>query len=213
MIFLDPALDEAPVHEVAPLTLGAVLRAQRAGAQLLDTRSPADFAGGHLAGSTHIGLAGRFKSWAETLLSPARPIVLVCAPGSEHEAAEQLGRVGLHRVIGYLGGGIDAVKGLVALVRHPARITSAVLRRRLERGPVALIDVRGEDEWRQEAIPGSVNVPLERFRERIGEIPEGPVVVYCRTGERSSTAASLLEQTGRMNVLDLVEGITAWKAA
>jgi len=39
------------------------------------------------------------------------------------------------------------------------------------------------------------------------------VIVYCRTGERSSTAASLLEQTGRMNVVDLVGGITAWKAS
>jgi hydroxyacylglutathione hydrolase len=213
MITLDPAIDETSAHELAPLTLGAVLRAQRAGAQIVDTRSPAEFAGGHLVGSTHIDLAGRFASWAETLLSKNRPIVLVCAPGSERAAVAQLERAGLDRVIGYLNGGIEAVKRLVALVRHPARITSDRLRQRLERGPVSLVDVRGENEWRQEAIPGSVNIPLERFRQRIGQIPEGPVVVYCRTGERSSTAASLLEQTGRMNVLDLIGGITAWKAA
>ena len=213
MIMLEPALEEAPARAPALLTLGAVLRAQRAGAQIVDTRSPAEFAGGHLVGSTHIDLAGRFASWAETLLSKTRPIVLVCAPGSEREAAAQLGRAGLDRVIGYLDGGIEAARGFVVLVRHPARITSALLRRRLERGPVSLVDVRGENEWRQEAIPGSVNIPLERLRERIAEIPEGPVVLYCRTGQRSSTAASLLEQTGRMNVLDLVGGITAWKAA
>jgi hydroxyacylglutathione hydrolase len=213
MIMLEPALEEAPVREPARLTLGAVLRAQLAGAQIVDTRSPAEFAGGHLVGSTHIDLAGRFASWAETLLSKTRPIVLVGAPGSEREAAAQLGRAGLDRVIGYLDGGIEAVRGFVVLVRHPARITSALLRRRLERGPVSLVDVRGENEWRQETIPGSVNIPLERIRERIAEIPAGPVVLYCRTGQRSSTAASLLEQTGRMNVLDLIGGITAWKAA
>jgi hydroxyacylglutathione hydrolase len=200
-------------RELAPLTLGAVLRAQRAGAQVLDTRSPEDFAGGHLAGSTHIGLAGRFTSWARTLLSPARPIVLVCAPGTEWAAAARLRRVGLDRIVGYLSGGIEAVRGLVALVRHPVRITSTVLRRRLERGPVSLVDVRGESEWRREGIAGSVNIPLEHLREHLAEIPDGPVVVYCRTGERSSMAASLLEQAGRMNVLDLVGGITAWKAA
>ena len=125
----------------------------------------------------------------------------------------RLGRFGLDRVIGYLGGGIEARKGLLVLVRHPARITGALLRRRLGRGSVPLIDVRAEAEWRQEAIRGSVNIPLEHLRERIAEIAEGPVVVYCRTGERSSTAASLLEQTGRMNVVDLVGGITAWKAS
>jgi hydroxyacylglutathione hydrolase len=116
-------------------------------------------------------------------------------------------------VIGYLNGGIEATKGLVVLVRHPVRITGTMLRERLDRGLVRLIDVRAESEWRQEAIPDSLNIPLQHLRERAAEIPEGPVVVYCRTGERSSTAASLLEQTGRMNVVDLVGGITAWKAS
>jgi len=206
-------LDETLAAELRPLTLGDVLRAQRAGAQVLDTRSPEEFAGGHLAGSTHIGLGGRFASWAGTLLSPAQPIVLVCEPGREKEAAVRLGRVGFDRVTGYLNGGIAATHGLVVLVRHPARITSAILSKRLARGPASLIDVRAEAEWRQEALRGSVNIPLQHLRERVGEIAEGPVVVYCRTGERSSTAASLLEQTGRMNVVDLVGGITAWKAS
>jgi hydroxyacylglutathione hydrolase len=205
-------LDDVLAIELRPLTLGDVLRAQRAGAQVLDTRSPEEFAAGHLVGSMHIGLGGRFASWAGTLLSPERPIVLICAPGHEREAAVRLGRVGLDRVRGYLEGGMDATKGLVVPIRHPARITSALLRRRLTRGPVTLVDVRGETEWQQEAIPGSLNIPLQHLRERIAEIPEGPVVVYCRTGERSSTAASLLEQVGRMNVVDLVGGIAAWKA-
>lgn len=208
-----PTLDQALDRELAPLTLGAVLRAQRAGAQLLDTRDPADFAAGHLAGSTHIGLGGRFASWAGTLLSPERPIVLVCEPGREREAALRLGRVGFDRVTGYLDGGIAATKDLVVLVRHPARITSDCLGKRLERGPVTLIDVRSEAEWSLEAIRSSVNIPLQHLGERASEIPDRPVVVYCRTGERSSTAASVLERAGRMNVVDLVGGITAWKAS
>jgi rhodanese-related sulfurtransferase len=211
MICLELDVDTDLATELAPLTPGAVLRAQRGGAQVLDTRSPEEFAAGHLAGSMHIGLTGRLAGWAETLLSPDRAIVLVCTPGSEREAAGLLERAGLHRVVGYLNGGIEAVMGLVALVRHPARITSQLLRRRLARGPVFLIDVRNEEEWRRDAIPGSVNIPLEQLR--LAKIPEGPVVVYCRTGERSSTAASLLEQTGRMNVVDLIGGIGAWKEA
>jgi hydroxyacylglutathione hydrolase len=208
-----PTLEEALSRELVPLTLGDVLRAQRSGAEILDTRAPADFAAGHLAGSMQIGLGGRFASWAGALLSPSRPIVLIAHAGSEREAATRLGRVGFDRVAGYLGGGIDSARGLVPLVRHPARITSAMLRKRLERGPVTLIDVRAESEWAQESIEGSVNIPLQHLRERAAEIPAGAVVVYCRTGERSSTAASLLEQTGRMNVVDLVGGITDWRAS
>ena len=194
-----------------PLTLDAVLRAQADGAQLLDTRNPVDFAAGHLPGSLNIGLAGRFASWAGTLLTTDRPIVVVASRGLEETSVTRLGRVGLDNVLGYLDGGIEAVGAYADLVRHPIRIMSDELRARL--GTLPIIDVRAEAEWETGMIPGSVNIPLEQLRARLDEIPlEGPIVVYCRTGERSSTAASLLEQAGRREVLDLVGGITAWMA-
>jgi hydroxyacylglutathione hydrolase len=199
--------------ELRPLSLGDVLRAQRRGATLLDTRSSKEFASGHLAGSVLLVLGGGFAAWAEALLPAERAIVLVATPGREEEAAARLRRVGFDRVSGFLQGGIEDMSHLVALVRHPARISSALLCRRLARGPATLIDVRPEDEWRRGAIPGSINIPLEGLRERIGDVPAGPVVVYCRTGERSCTAASLLEQTGRMNIVDLVGGFAGWQAA
>jgi len=207
----------APLAELearlVPLTLDQVLEARRAGAQLLDTRDPAEFAAGHLPGSTHVGLGGKFASWAGTLLSPDRPMVLVASPGREREAVMRLRRVGFDRVLGYLEGGIEAGRDPARLVRHPVRITSAELRERLTAAPPALIDVRWENEWRQGAIPGAINVPLHLLREHLDEIPaDRPVILYCRTGERSSTAASLLEQAGRTNVMDLVGGITAWTA-
>jgi hydroxyacylglutathione hydrolase len=209
-----PTLDEALAIELQPLAHGAVLLAQRQGAQILDARKPADFADGHLAGSINIGLSGRFATWVGTLLSPGRPIVLVTDPGREKEAATRLGRVGFDRVIGYLEGGIAAAKGRLALTRHPLRISSAELNARLAHDTLPFVDVRTESEWKQEAIRGSVNIPLEHLRDRIDEIPAGGfVVVYCRTGERSATAASLLECSGRRTILDLVGGITAWKAA
>lgn len=207
----------APLAELearlAPLTLDQVLEARRAGAQLLDTRDPAEFAAGHLPGSTHVGLGGKFASWAGTLLPPDRPMVLVASPGREREAAMRLRRVGFDRVLGYLEGGIEAIQDAARLVRHPVRITSAELRERLATAPPVLIDVRWENEWRQGTIPGAINVPLHLLREHLDEIPiDRPVVLYCRTGERSSTAASLLEQAGRTNLMDLVGGITAWTA-
>lgn len=197
--------------ELRPFTLGDVLRAQRRGAQILDTRSAEAFADGHLVDTTHIALNDSFASVAEAVLSPERPIVLIAVPGREKEAAARLRRVGFDRVIGYLSGGLEAVRRLLVLVKHPARISSALLRRRLARGPLTVIDVRPEEEARREAIPGSINIPLGSLRERVVEIPAGPVVVCCGTGERSSTAASLLEQTGRMNIVTLAGGITGWQ--
>jgi glyoxylase-like metal-dependent hydrolase (beta-lactamase superfamily II)/rhodanese-related sulfurtransferase len=208
-----PTLETSLTRELRPLSLDDLLEAVRRGAQLLDTREPADFAAGHLAGSTHIGLGGRFATWSGTLLAHDRPIVIVAGRGSEQQAAIRLGRIGFDNVLGYLDGGIEAAKDHPELVQRTTRITNAALREVLESGKISLLDVRFEGEWQQGAIPGSQNIPLHQLRERIAEIPsEGPLVVYCQTGQRSSTAASLLEQAGRAGVLDLVGGITAWKA-
>jgi hydroxyacylglutathione hydrolase len=205
--------DEGLAAQLRHLTLGDVLRAQRRGAQLLDTRSPDEFASGHLADSIHIALGEQFASCAQALLCAERSIVLVCAPGREPEAAVQLRRAGLHRVAGYLAGGIEAVRHLIVPVKHPVCISSALLGKRLARRPASVVDVRAESEWRREAIASSVNIPLERLGDRIAEIPEDPVVLYCRTGERASTASSILEQAGRLNILTLVGGIESWKAS
>lgn len=209
----DATSDEGLAAHSRRLSLGDVLRAQRRGAQLLDTRSPDEFASGHLADSTHIALGEQFASCARALLCAERSIVLVCAPGREREAAVQLRRAGFHRVAGYLAGGIEAVRHLIVPVKHPVCISSALLGKRLARRPATVVDVRAESEWRREAIASSVSIPLEHLRDRIAEITEGPVVLCCRTGERASTAASILEQAGRMNILTLVGGIESWKAS
>jgi rhodanese-related sulfurtransferase len=74
--------------------------------------------------------------------------------------------------------------------------------------------VRYEREAADEAIPGSVNIPLDHLRQRLADLPSGrPLVVYCQSGQRSSMAASLLEQAGHTQVLDLVGGVAAWKVA
>ena len=44
-----------------PLPLDRVLALQRDGAQVLDTREPADFAAAHLAGSINVGLGGAVR--------------------------------------------------------------------------------------------------------------------------------------------------------
>jgi phage shock protein E len=61
-----------------------------------------------------------------------------------------------------------------------------------------LLDVRARDEFAQHHLPGSMNVPLDELEQRIRELPSGTrsMVVYCRTGSRSSKAAALLRAYG-----------------
>lgn len=207
-------LEAALSRELSGLSLDAVVRAQRDGAQILDVRDPDDYAAAHLAGSTNVSLQSRFASWAGALLTPARPIVIVAIPGREHEAAVRLGRIGFDNVLGYLDGSIEAARSRPEVVRRIRRVGRAELARERAQGPVALVDVRFPGEWAQGAIPGAVHIPLDQLEERLGEIPrEGRVAVYCQSGLRSSTAASLLEQAGFGDVIDLAGGYSGWSAA
>lgn len=69
---------------------------------------------------------------------------------------------------------------------------------------VAFIDVREVEEYAQARIPGAGLVPLSEFVARYGEIPKDrPVVLYCRTGNRSWQAAAWLTAQGYANVYNL----------
>lgn len=74
-----------------------------------------------------------------------------------------------------------------------------------------LVDVRSPQEFAHGAIPGAVNVPVDELRDRLDELPEGPLVVHCRVGLRGHVAARLLAQHGR-DVVNLDGGYLTWRA-
>ena len=208
-----PTLDQTLERELKPLELEEILKLEDA--QLLDVREPTDYEGAHLVGSINIGLGGKYATWAGTLLSPDRPIVIISDPGSEEEAATRLGRIGFDRVAGYLDGGMQALGDRQDLVARTERITASNLSEQLsESEPPAILDVRTPKEWEAEQIVGSLNIPLNRLQDQIGELPEGrPVVVHCESGYRSAIAASILEMHRQEDVADLVGGLEAWRLA
>ncbi|HEX4520123.1 MAG TPA: MBL fold metallo-hydrolase [Gaiellaceae bacterium] len=203
-------LAKALVEGLTPLSLDDALGLAADGAQLLDTRSSAEFAGAHLRGSVNIGLDGSYATWAGTLLDHERPIVLVVAPGLEEESALRLGRIGFDNVAGFLEDGMLALESHPELVERTERITVATLEEQLgEPNPPSVLDVRAESERDELAIDGSVSIPLGHLLERLGEVPrDRPLVVHCATGYRSSAAASILQREGFSRVTDLVGGLS-----
>ena len=77
--------------------------------------------------------------------------------------------------------------------------------------PHVLVDVRTPEEYAAGFIAGSVNIPLQELDARLSEIPRDvPVVVYCRSGNRSAQAADILTRNGYSEVYDL-GGIIDWQ--
>jgi rhodanese-related sulfurtransferase len=214
------SLEASMRKSLASLTVDEVLALEKSGAQLLDVRDGIDFEGGHLRGSINVALNGKYATWAGSLLSHDRPIVVIAGEGGEEEAVMRLGRIGFDNVTGFLGGGMAALASRDDLVERTERITAPALAEWLAgtRGDVAgtpvVVDVRSPAEYAGGHLAGSVNIPLTHLEERIAEIPPGkPLAVHCEGGYRSAIAASLLQKLGHRDVHDLVGGYKAWLAA
>ena len=89
-------------------------------------------------------------------------------------------------------------------------VTAAQLKDWMDRGVVTLIDVRGPDEHYARRIPGARLGPLATLTP--GDLPEGRVVVHCRSGVRGGQAAERMARSGR-EVFNLVGGVRAWQNA
>ncbi len=198
-----------------PIDLDAVLRMGDAGAQILDVRDPVEYAKGHLAGSTNVGLGGQYATWAGTVLDRAKPIVIIAEPGREQEAALRLGRIGFDHVKGYLEGGMAALAARPDLVWPTERVSAPMVAEELASPhPPLLLDIRNPREWAGKHIGGSVNIPLNHLQERMAEIPRDcAIAVHCAGGYRSSIAASILHQYGITHLIEMAGGLAAWEAA
>jgi rhodanese-related sulfurtransferase len=197
------------------MTLDDVLAMQEVGAQILDTRDPAEFAAAHLKGSINVGLGGQYATWAGTVLDRDHPIVIVADPGRESEAAMRLGRIGFDHVVGFLKDGLHSLQGRPELTVATERVSAPFAAELLSSAdaPVA-IDVRSPRERSLKHIAGSLSLPLNHLTENLQQVPKGrPLLVFCAGGYRSSIAASLLQRAGFDQVSEIAGGIVSWEAA
>jgi rhodanese-related sulfurtransferase len=86
---------------------------------------------------------------------------------------------------------------------------------RLERGDeFLLIDVREDNEWAKDHLPGAVHLGkgvIERDIEQ--QVPDrgAELILYCGGGYRSALAADNLQKMGYTNVLSMDGGIRDWR--
>ncbi len=99
-----------------------------------------------------------------------------------------------------------------------AAITSTDLHDRIaSQTPLWIIDVRTPAEFETSHIDGSLNVPLDVLSDHGSKVAEQldsnrDVVLVCRSGQRSSQAAELLQGEGVTGGTILENGITDWEA-
>jgi rhodanese-related sulfurtransferase len=77
-----------------------------------------------------------------------------------------------------------------------------------------VLDVREPSEYSAGHVLNSKLIPLGKLKERMGELDkfkERPILVVCRSGNRSGTACYLLGKQGFLQVHNLAGGVQAWQ--
>ena len=84
----------------------------------------------------------------------------------------------------------------------------------LELDDVQIVDVRTPEEYKDGFITNSQNIDFNSptFDEDITKLDKTkPVILYCKSGQRSAKCSKKLKDAGFVKIYDLDGGITKWK--
>lgn len=79
-----------------------------------------------------------------------------------------------------------------------------------------VLDVREPSEFKAGHMLNAKPIPLGKLKERIGELEKyktQPLLVVCRSGNRSGTACAILSKVGFSQAYNLSGGVMAWQKA
>jgi hydroxyacylglutathione hydrolase len=178
---------------------------------VIDTRDTPTFAAQHMRNSIHIPRNRSFLNWAGSLLQYDRDLLFIGKASEEERRSlvHDLALIGVERIAGvFPEEQFDALKssGIEFTSSREEDVGAASANR-----TATILDVRGRAEYEEGHIPNAVNIPLNELQRRLSEVPEGEVVVHCMGGSRSAMAASILEQSGRDDVTNMLGGFTEWQ--
>jgi rhodanese-related sulfurtransferase len=79
---------------------------------------------------------------------------------------------------------------------------------------IFFLDVRTQEEWDDFHAPNSTLIPLDQLESRLKELPvDEPIVVVCRSGNRSQAGRDILLNNGFEHVASMAGGLNAWRSA
>lgn len=127
-----------------------------------------------------------------------QPILLVTPEGRAEETIKRLARVGYDNAIGYLEGGFEtwgkSSKEIDTISTINVNDFAAAYEKNKE---LNILDVRKPGEWSGMHIEGSQNFSLDFISDNMSEVDlNKSYYMHCRSGYRSTVAASILKARG-----------------
>ena len=177
---------------------------------IVDVRTPEEHLAGHIPGSLSNPFRDVFGVWQGWLIGLGTPLSFVCDGQPLEQVIDECLLVGHEELTGVLEGGFAAWERAGLPVASDPYLSPADARKAILDGAFVL-DVREPDEWAVSRIEDALHVPLGSLQDRSPEVPrDRPVLAYCGAGQRSSSAASVLERAGIEIVMTVRGGFGAW---
>ena len=191
------------------------LVANETDALILDVRSKEDFVKGFIPNSIFIGLDGSFAPWVGALIPDLmQPILIVASRGKNKETVKRLARVGYDNAVGYLKGGFEAWVNDKREIDTVETINVNSFAKKYTK-KINVLDVRKPNEFSGEHVETAQNFALDHINNNMSEISKKKkYYMHCRSGYRSTVAASILKARGFKNLVNIMgkfEDIAATK--
>jgi len=193
---------------------------QKENTAVIDIRSDSDYAASHIPGSIFLweDILASFVGW---FFDNNQQILLINDGKYPEKAAKSLFRMGYENLSGYLARGMLSWHMAAKHTESTNIIKVNQLCDLLDvnsDSEYQLLDIRQEEEKEEEGyITGSLEIPLTELQANLENYLEqiesgNNVYVFCGSGMRSMTAASLLENKVESEVCVVLGGLNAWSS-
>lgn len=182
---------------------------------LVDVRHPELFAVSHIQGSLNIPFLHSFCQWAGWMLPDEAPIGLIVEKGHiASEIVDQLRLMGFDQEITVIQWEEVQKNFSGPFSSLPLMEIEELAKKQSRFESLYILDVRTMEEWRTGYIQGSHHLELNLLEKELKLLPHHQTIaLLCRSGQRGSLAASLLQKHGFPSVFNIRGGIQAWKQA
>lgn len=195
---------------VPEVTVDELAKHLGAGGAVVDGRDRQAFAAAHVPGSIGVEYGDSFAPWVGWLLPHGAPIMLVLDPEQDPGwAATELARIGFEKVEGVMRG-VAGWRASDRQVRSYRNATIEELRDELSTGTAPqVVDVRDPNEWEAGHLAASVHRYVPDLLEGLPRTVDAtePIWLVCRTGNRASIAAGLVEKLGGQPIVVATGGV------
>jgi thioredoxin len=153
---------------------------------------------------------------------PAFDVSKKAAKNEDLEITFKAKNVGVYPIFcnGNCPAGDGALHGKIIVMQYKAEgeaqykeLTAQEAKAFIEKNNPLILDVRTPREYYSGYLPGAVLIPLQQLTERVSEIEkykDKEVLIYCRSGNRSTVAGEILIQKGFKKIYNIRDGMRGW---